>query len=90
MELLNTLPPRVARASGRPASYLEEAAELEANKGQWGRVMTCATPKRALAQASAIRKGNLVAFQPAGTYEADTRDTAVWARYIPETERNAL
>lgn len=90
MQFVDTLPPRINRNAGRPVAYQPEAAELRRNPGRWALVNTCETPKSAVSQASAIRTGNLVAFQPAGAFEAQSRGQAVYARFLTETERNTL
>ncbi|MGS2809488.1 hypothetical protein [Nocardia sp. MW-W600-9] len=90
MQFVDTLPPRVVRAPGRPAAYQEEASGLRDNPGKWGLVLTAATTKSAVAQASAIRTGGLRAFTPAGAFEATNRGSDVYARFITTTERTSL
>lgn len=97
MEFSEELPQSPSRRSGR---YAAEAAEAQAEPGLWG-LLTVITPKhasdvkragtRARLLAHAVRTGRLVAFRPAGSFEASTRSRsdevngkqyAVYVRYM--------
>jgi hypothetical protein len=73
-----TIPARVA--------WLEEAARLRANSGEWQLIATRpVTPggrHGARSMASQINRGALYAFRPPGDFEARTEGHEVHARYL--------
>ncbi|MGW4240994.1 hypothetical protein [Nocardia sp. NPDC004722] len=88
MELLDTLPPRIA-VGGRPPAHADKADLLRANPLRWAKVMSCRSATVAASQANNIRRGKLRAFAPAGEFESAARDCDVYARYIPNTQAGA-
>jgi hypothetical protein len=62
----------------------QEAKELRANPGQWGRITTKKSQSQATNLRTNIRKGILVAFRPPAAFEVVTRGADVWARYVGE------
>lgn len=58
------------------------AAELKARVGQWGKVAHKETQSAAGGLATNIKAARLAAFRPVGHFEAVTRGTDVWARYV--------
>lgn len=88
MELLDSLPPRVA-VGGRPPAHSDKADLLRANPLRWAKILTCRSATVAASQANNIRRGKLRAFGPAGTFEAAARDCDVYARFLPETQTGA-
>lgn len=88
-------PPRYRPGAGRPARYLPEAAELRKKPGQWAVLCVQPSQNKASCMAHQIRTGGLVAFEPAGAFQAMARtvdvrhadgsrakERRVYARYI--------
>jgi hypothetical protein len=80
MEFVKELP---TNGFGRSTKYAEEAAELQAHPGEWALFKENASSS----MASLISNGALVAFRPAGAYEAATRNVKlgygqIYVRYV--------
>jgi len=80
-----------ATASGpqpslRTAEMRADAARLIAQPGEWVRIGTYPTSGTAKTTAYHIRKGRLVAYRPAGDFDATARGTDVWARYLGDPD----
>lgn len=86
-----------SHATTRPKHY-RTALILKKHPGQWAHIME----DRAAVTATLIKKGTLVAFQPAGSFEAVSRKNSktqgknkgksdIYARYIgePQTDEQA-
>lgn len=63
--------------TGKPAVYLPEAAELREKPGQWAVLFTRPNSNNACSAAYQIRRGSMVAFKPAGSFEAMARTVDV-------------
>lgn len=79
-------PPPRERSAPANVQHSDVAEFLEGNPGQWAKVKVCTTVTQAGSFASNIRHGRLLAFQPAGKYEAVTRKEAVYARYVESAD----
>lgn len=92
-------PPQYRGGGGRPACHLPEAAELRGKPGRWA--VLCVRPSRnkASCMAHQIRTGGLMAFGPAGAFQAMARtvdvrqddgsrlrEFRVYARFVGETK----
>ena len=84
IEFVNEPPkPHSTHRSGKHAGI---AAKLRARPGEWALILRAASPTIA----EQIRKGGLVAFRPAGAYEAVSRRNGnasakrveIYARYV--------
>lgn len=67
----------------RPVKYMDVSDKMRSGAGHW-REFARPTPRAAYNFADNIRRGRLVAFMPAGSFEAMARGTTVWARYMGE------
>jgi hypothetical protein len=76
-------PPGSQRGRGHRVDHDTIAVELRSRPGEWGLL-----PASATGMAGQIRRGDIRAYRPAGTFEAVRRDDAtgikVWARYVGE------
>lgn len=63
-------------------SWLVEAQQLRSRPGMWARIADRNTKHSARSMVWQIHTGALLAFRPAGDFEASARDGAVWARYL--------
>lgn len=63
-------------------SWQREAHELRTRPTHWARLTERTTSHSARSMVYQINSGALVAFQPAGDFEACARDNVVWARYL--------
>lgn len=75
------------KASGRPHHrYAPMARKLRQRPGQWAMIRTCPSAAVARNRASAIRRGEIPAFLPKGTFEALHREVngawVVYARFV--------
>lgn len=75
----------------RPINHRPIAEGLRALPGQWGLVDNYVWRSAASGTAQHITVGRLIAYQPAGSFEAEVRydtegDALVYARYIGTTE----
>lgn len=68
-------PPNSAR------KYSRESDQMRNRPGEWAQFPDTQTPRSAYNLADNIRRGRLVAFAPAGSFEAIARNCSVWARY---------
>lgn len=76
------LPPGGPRSERGERAWVEEAKALRNRPGDWARITEKSTVFGATQMASYIRRGHLLAFRPAGRYEATHRGTVVYARYV--------
>jgi hypothetical protein len=82
------LPPAAATRGGSAPSrhHMEAAARLRESPGKWAVVKKPGTSLAARAAAHQIRSGSIVAYRPAGAYDAVARavdgEFRVYARYI--------
>jgi hypothetical protein len=78
----------VALPRGRrgPRKYISLADELRSRPGDWAQLTEQDSVRAAYNLADNIRRGRLVAFRPAGSFEAMTRKTTVTARYVGKEE----
>lgn len=74
-------PPSARRRPDTRTDHDGIAAELRSRPGEWALL-----PAAATGMAGQIRRGDIRAYRPAGTFEAVRRDSAdgirVWARYV--------
>lgn len=68
----------------RPIKYAADSDAMRQNPGQEREFPPMPTPRAAYNLADNIRRGRLVAFSPAGAFEAVARKTTVWAWYVGE------
>jgi hypothetical protein len=68
----------------RGICWTSESSELRQNPGRWALLTTKPTPRAAWSTVWAINTGHLTAFRPAGHFEAYSRGTDVYARYLGE------
>jgi len=78
LEFVN-LPPK---SPGTPAKYMDEAAALRENPGKWVRLVEANGTASAGSIASSIRTGIYRAFRPTGDFEATSRGSSVYVRYV--------
>ena len=76
-------PDKADRYRGPNPKYADQAAELRAHPGRWGRLATGNI--RAVRQTvTNIAMGRLAAFRPAGHFEATSSGTTIHVRYVGE------
>lgn len=86
MKFVDEVPP----ARGALLRWRGEADELRRNPEQWALITDVdeLSARQASALGNMIRRGRLLAFKPAGGFEAKVRGCGVYARYVgpPEDE----
>lgn len=87
MSLIWKDPPAPSIGHAKPsAEHLNTAHQLRARSGEWAVVKSCLTAEQAAGLAGRIRKGEIVAFAPAGEFEAITRQSPggreVYVRHV--------
>lgn len=81
-EIVWAAPPAEIMQWSRPIKWAARAAEMRERPGEWAQFPSQPTPRAAYNLADNIRRGRLVAFAPAGTFEAIARKHSVWARFM--------
>jgi hypothetical protein len=80
---------RRAGSSGR-SRYAAAADELRADPGRWGVIAEIDAAQTAMA--TAVRRGHLLCFTPAGDFDAVARQsggrTTIYARYLGDNEQD--
>lgn len=61
------------------------ARVLRARPGEWAKIAARASQPSASGVANSVRQGRYLAFQPSGAFEAVSRGTDVWARFVGES-----
>jgi hypothetical protein len=77
-------PPLDSRGGGRRHRPIAEA--LKNKPGEWAMIGTYPNARSSGQIAYAIRQASLVAYRPAGAFEAVGRRGQVFARYVGETD----
>lgn len=78
--------PPASKRGAKSTRHRDVVAQLKARPGEWARIRTGTTRASVDSCAQQIRTGRLVAYNPAGTFEAVGRTVegayVVFARYI--------
>jgi hypothetical protein len=82
--------PAVTEVRATSTRWEQVAKDLRSKPGLWACVRLCGSGPAASAMAQAIKRGRIAAFRvrmdngdPCGGFEAVSRGSETWARYVP-------